>query len=347
MARSDQFCTEDYGTRERLAHVQAFVQKGFADKGPLRSPARPHISVIERSRQTISKPHGFWTTELRIASEAGHYIEGLRLPLWYAVLADRWREEREVRALVRELKSDILQAQREVGTPPFWLEMCEGAPAFHSNILFPLGGSKAERLIARIARSKLYPGDLLSIQAAEGSDWFVSYCSKERTPQARFLGGLKMSRRLKGSHPLGQGGGDRVRLSKGLQTALVQENRIEPYRRLYASRSLPRIAQNSCDTDISVTTSALSRPPHRKAQKSSPPAQPIQLELAFDLKPAPPLLKLVEEKRLALNLTQREAAQRLGIKQPAYSNAVVRQHDRLSPWALNRARAFVAERLAA
>ena len=87
---------------------------------------------------------------------------------------------------------------------------------------------------------------------------------------------------------------------------------------------------------------------HREAKTADEPvAVPIQLVLPLDLAPVSPILKLVEEKRVELHLTQREAAERLGIKQSAYSNGVCRQHDRLSSWVLIRAREFVAERIAA
>jgi len=61
--------------------------------------------------------------------------------------------------------------------------------------------------------------------------------------------------------------------------------------------------------------------------------------------PAIPVLKLVEAKRIRQGLSQREVARMFGINQPAYSNAVVRGHDKLGPWAMRRALEFV--RLAA
>jgi hypothetical protein len=61
--------------------------------------------------------------------------------------------------------------------------------------------------------------------------------------------------------------------------------------------------------------------------------------------PAIPVLELVEAKRIRQGLSQREVARMFGINQPAYSNAVVRGHDKLGPWAMRRALEFV--RLAA
>ena len=54
-----------------------------------------------------------------------------------------------------------------------------------------------------------------------------------------------------------------------------------------------------------------------------------------------------EAKRQAMGMSQTAIARQLGIHQPHWSNAVVRRHDTLSPWALNRVRDFVVERQAA
>jgi hypothetical protein len=62
-----------------------------------------------------------------------------------------------------------------------------------------------------------------------------NYLLKEATPQAVYKTGV---RRNKGSHRLGEGGGDRVRLSKALKDRLLQEGLMLPYRRTNASRCL-------------------------------------------------------------------------------------------------------------
>jgi hypothetical protein len=75
-------------------------------------------------------------------------------------------------------------------------------------------------------------------------------------------------------------------------------------------------------------------------------ADPMQVSLFEQLDaPAIPVLELVEAKRIRQGLSQREVARMFGINQPAYSNAVVRGHDKLGPWAMRRALEFV--RLAA
>jgi hypothetical protein len=51
-----------------------------------------------------------------------------------------------MRLRIRDFKSDIARAQRRSGLPACcWLEMLEGRPAVHGNILFPLDGPKAQR----------------------------------------------------------------------------------------------------------------------------------------------------------------------------------------------------------
>jgi hypothetical protein len=156
------------------------------------------------------------------------------------VVSDQHSDERVIRDLIRSFKSDLARAQQRSGLPACcYVEILEGHPAVHSNILFPLGGPKARRLINGLLRSGKFRGDELNIGKAKGANWFVAYCSKERVTQARFIGVGKLAKRLRGSHPLGAGGGDRVRLSKALEAQLIDEGRIRPRGRRYAARSLP------------------------------------------------------------------------------------------------------------
>ena len=73
-------------------------------------------------------------------------------------------------------------------------------------------------------------------------------------------------------------------------------------------------------------------------------AEPVQLDLTL-VAPVIDLCVLAEEKRKAMGMPQHALARHLGIRQPQYSNAVVRRHDTLSPWARNRLREFVADKL--
>jgi hypothetical protein len=84
-----------------------------------------------------------------------------------------------------------------------------------SNILFPFPSSRSHH-IDGLKQSSLY-GPYLHIRRAKGTDWFVRYASKERTSQARYASQGKLGSRRPGSHRLGKGGGDRVRLSRHLE----------------------------------------------------------------------------------------------------------------------------------
>jgi hypothetical protein len=237
---AQQFCTQNYGTVDRLAEAQAFVRKRLSARALWQSPVPLSYSVIG-DRRIISRKAGLSVDEIKLASEAAHYIAGLDLPLWYAVVSDQYISERLIRDRIRDFKSDLARAQHRSGLPACcWLEILEGRPAVHSNILFPLGGPKAQRLIDGLLRSENFQGDELHIRKAKGASWFVPYCSKERVTQARYVGVGRLAKRLPGSHPLGAGGGDRVRLSKALKHQLLEEGLTRPYRQHYAARSLPR-----------------------------------------------------------------------------------------------------------
>ena len=74
-----------------------------------------------------------------------------------------------------------------------------------------------------------------NVHAKPVTDWetLKGYLLKEATPQAAFRKGF---RRIKGSHPLGELGGDRVRLSPDLKHILERAGRTQPYTRTYAAR---------------------------------------------------------------------------------------------------------------
>lgn len=180
--------------------------------------------------------------EIRLASDTEHFLDRLGLPLFYGVVSNRHACERETRKCVRMFKNEIAKEQARQRLPlcPAYLEILEGKPSVHSNILFPLADQKrATRWIASLQCSARFPDDTLKIQVAKGVGWFVSYCAKERTPQARYVGGVgALASRRSGSHKLGDGGGDRVRLSKPIEAALIAAG-TTPRRRTYASRALP------------------------------------------------------------------------------------------------------------
>ncbi len=74
--------------------------------------------------------------------------------------------------------------------------------------------------------------------------------------------------------------------------------------------------------------------------------EPVQLALALAA-PVIDIFAIAEEKRRSWGIPQHQLASQLGIRQPQYSNAVVRHHDRLSAWAWTRLCEFVVDRLGA
>jgi hypothetical protein len=313
-----EFCTETDGAdqepHDKGQELECVRFSGLAagEPGSI-TRGSPSYTVV----RPISCSWGMTGTEIKLASEAAHWMQRLQMPMWYAVLADQHRPERELRGLVRELKSDIVQAKRETHGPAYWLEMAEGEPAYHANLIFPLGGRAPKRLIERIARSKLFPGDLLDIQAAPDVQGIIAYCAKERTPQAKFVGGMKLAKRLPGSHQLGAGGGDRVGLSKALKADMISAGVIQPFRRIYASRGLPALPE-----PLPVAT-APSWSIDAKGQFSlfGQPSE-IKLDTFWSGRMTPTVASEIETRRKALGWTQQELADAVGISRPQITNAL-------------------------
>ena len=228
----------DYGTSERIAEIQAIVEKRLSRIPLISRPAAPSLYVKELDRTACR--WGMSGKELRRLSDAAHVLNRLGHPLWYAVLASHDLPESETRGLARKFKNTLVLYQRRAGLDgQYWLEALEGEPTVHSNILFPLPASGAHH-IENLRRSRIY-GAYVDIQSAKGADWFVSYTSKERTPQAHYASRGRRGPRRPGTHPLGDGGGDRVRLSKHLEADLARASLIKPHKRTYAARWLPRL----------------------------------------------------------------------------------------------------------
>jgi hypothetical protein len=252
-------------------------------------------------------------------------MAGLDRRLWYAVVSDQYAEERSIRDRIRDFKSDLARAQKRSGLSACcWLEMLEGEPAVHSNILFPLDGPKAQRLIDGLLRSAKLPGDMLQIDQvteADGAAWFVAYCAAERITQARYIGVGKLAKRLPGSHPLGLGGGSRVRLSKALEAELLENGLVRPWRHSYAARSLPKPLEPKPlavqpDGLFEALPEATAPPKPLPSQKPipRPPLTAPTLPLAM----APTVAELLT--RLAS--THAAIAERVGLSRPQVTNLI-------------------------
>jgi hypothetical protein len=149
--------------------------------------------------------------------------------------------ERTVRALTRRLKSDLVQRQRRAGM--HWCLLAtvfealgrDRQPKFNAHVIVVMPDADArDRLIESLQRSSVYVG---RVDARPVANWsgLTAYLLKEATPAAWFAAG-KGFRRISGSIPLGDLGGDRVLLSRDLRDVLIATGRIRPFQRSYAKR---------------------------------------------------------------------------------------------------------------
>ncbi len=325
-------------------HTRALPQKAkchqwFEGRNGLLVPASPSILVIDLTEPNPAATACAWgisPPEYRRLDEALRRLS--RRPAAFISLEAHEQGEAKVRALARKLKNHIALWQRRAGMRSvYWVEVLEGEPHFHSHVVVTMPTLEGVlALIASVERSSEFGRNIEESKPVDDWRGLRNYLLKEASPQTHCAARREFPRKL-GSHSLGESVGDRVRLSPDLKTGLIQQGRIEPYRETYAKiprRTAAPLAGNTTGAPLSTLTRAAF-------------IQPVQL--AFDLR-IPELIdlfKLVEAKRISTGMSQRQAASILGIRQPHYSNSVVRGHDRLSPWHMNRAREFVAERLAA
>ena len=139
--------------------------------------------------------------------------------------ADEWA----VRKLIRTVKSRIWQIMNRAGLEPLYIEVLEGKHQVHSHIIACMPIKIAEKL------NRYCFSHYIDVRPVKNIKNLRNYLLKEATPQAAYGTDI---RRDKGSHGLGKGGGDRVRMSKALKERLLQLGLIEPHCRTNASRGL-------------------------------------------------------------------------------------------------------------
>jgi len=215
----------------------SLVVRGEAQPPLLLRPPVP-VRTVAKYANGLSKP------EIERLSKAAHFMRRHGTPI-FITTEDHDAEEGDARALFSKVKNHLVRIQRDFGqridqpVPAYYAEVLEGEYSVHHHLIgvVPVGRF-ARETIERLKSSQLY-GDNLNAETAYDVNRLVRYLSKEATTQAHYgLGGG--FRRNKGSHALGQGGGDRVRLSDALEADMIREGLIEPYRKTYASRGLPR-----------------------------------------------------------------------------------------------------------
>ena len=346
MREPQNFCFQNYGTQSRLGEAQAIVTAKLSGDGqemPRRAPINIGILSPETTRaKALSCSWGMTGPEIRLASSAAYLLSTFGMPLFYAVVSDKDMAERKIREAVRTFKAELAKEQgrehRRGALPiaPAYVEILEGWTGVHANILFPLRQARAARWIPGMMRSPRFPGSSLDVQQADGWQWFVSYCSDERTPQAKYVGGVgALSPRWKGSHHLGDGGGDRVRLPRSIEAALIERGEAFPRRRAYA-KGLPKADRTRAPQarerfylfDAKGQSLLLGELPDMRAPErpSAPPRHRDKIAPA-------PMLRLftvienvdVIEAMRSIGPTHEAIAGRLGISRPQATNILNRQ----------------------
>lgn len=283
-------------------------------------------------RSVAEYRNGLSVVETRIASAALTFMSR-HSPLIWLPLEAHAAGEVELRRLSDRLKSDVGQMQRRAGGPRWTLEILEGTYAVHTNIVAPTPlGLAADDVIARLLASQTYGAGLQGgAQPVSDLRGLRNYLLKESTPQAWVAAGRSFRREL-GSHRLGEGGGDRLRLSRELENDMLEARLIEPRRRTYACRRL---------TSEKRRSAKLTNPKFNVIEGGQialfPVRPPCRLrDFAHGIMPRAVALE-VEFHRKRLGLSQSQLAARVGIKQPQLSN-VLRGHDRMAAWVVTRLR---------
>jgi hypothetical protein len=219
------------------------------------SPEESACQALRRRADRVSRisvPHGLSNRERKLLAEAMHWLRGRGPGIFITVEAGRSpNAEPMVRDLVRRLRSDLVQRQRRAGmrwgllVTVFEALGRDGRPKFNAHVIMIISSTDGrDRLIKSLHRSAVYGR---YVDARPVADWsrLTGYLLKEATPQAWFGAG-KSFRRIRGSIPLGELGGDRVVLSRDLKAMLIDCGRVAQFRRTYASRQslLPEPVSN-------------------------------------------------------------------------------------------------------
>ncbi len=175
-----------------------------------------------------------------------------------------------------------------------------------------------DRLVESLNASSLYGSNIL---AKPVSNWLglTTYLLKEATPQAQYRKGF---RRVGGSIPLGELGGDRVAVSRALKAALISTGKIEPYQRSYAKR-VPRASAFLAEIEVRYRDSLFAEPLPLLAAPQRPKAQPRKRETI-----EPPSLQMdypptVADLLASLGPTHEAIAERVGLSRPQVTNVIV------------------------
>lgn len=302
----------------------------------VRGEAKPAQAARSPQAARTAGKFGQSVSETKLVDASLHWMSRLDVPLLLMVLEAHEAGEAHLRFLADRLKNAYGQKLSRAGGERLMLEVLEGQHAVHSNIVAPVPlGQSVNSVIESLLASPTYGPNLAGgTKLVTDVSGLRDYLLKEATPQAWWAAG-KSFRRERGSHVLGDGGGDRVRLSGDLEAALLREGLIQPRTRTYCSRALPKAKRPK------PTLAPVPRPTFavvaggQLAMFGAAPAQSLR-EFGHGLVPAPVAAEIERERR-RLGLSQAQLAARVGIRQPQYANAM-RGHDPLSSWVVARLR---------
>ncbi len=275
-----------------------------------------------RRAQQEEKPIDRYQRQLRELRAAGGFLEH-EFPRQNVMLtAQRHFEDgRVARGFIRELKRCFGQQQKRDGYPRWHFEVLETTCGVHNHLVGPLTMARAEQLLGYTFDGVAY-GQFIDIQqivpARGGMRGLIGYGAKNPGYLGKELG----------QKYLLHGGGDKIRFSDAFRVELVERGLITDRIRIYTSRTPPAVTKPKPVLEIVVND-------------TPPPAKPVQLAFTFDA-PVMDIRVRLEAARRERGLSQSQLAAVMGMKQPHYSNAVVRRRDRLGAYARRRALEWLA-----
>lgn len=318
-----------YGTSSRLSEVQAIADKGLSAKQPDAAPRSLSIVVYDSKRLgRTTLGHGLSEHELKRLRNTMHYLKREGVPCLLVVLGDHLLNlpENRARACCQKFASRVVREQRRHGVPQFWLRVNESTAGFHANFIFTAHDGM-EKTIRRWREFNPYMVGKKAIQVVVDFEGLSNYLAGERPPNVK--GGCSFGARVKGAHPLGQGGGDRVLLSTRLREDVIADGLVEPWKRskakvLVTVKSPVVTAVLAVESTSTPDTTAL-----MPIVASTPPRLTLLREVEPDMVAVATfhggfvsqrLAESFETLRLRTGMDQRKFCHLLGIAQSTYSN---------------------------
>jgi hypothetical protein len=154
----------------------------------------------------------------------------------FVTIEDHQSNELVIRSTIRVIKNLINTYSKRLGMrQSLYVEILEAKPHIHSHLIVVVPDEDgAKLLIEKLHSSKKYKKHVLAKQVYD-VEGIKNYLSGEATTQAWYGAGKRFTR-VRGSHLLGSGGGDRVRLSRGLERLLKGSELLSKRKKTYAKK---------------------------------------------------------------------------------------------------------------